>query len=168
VSEPKRVGAIEIDQDLDHARSLWRVQRIGWLLMLLFVIGGVLGLFGKGPLAADQARAPGLTLDYDRFTRHGAISAIRAEVGPEAIQGDSLQLWMTRGYIDAIELESIVPEPASVETRGDLVVFTFAAGERSQPTHVTFNVRPEGYGSEDARAGIEGGGSVSFRQFIYP
>jgi hypothetical protein len=59
-------------------------------------------------------------------------------------------------------------QPESVETRGDLVLFTFAIGERAQPTHVTFNVRPDEYWSQDARAGIEGGGSVSFRQFIYP
>src|SRR5688500_11374240 len=69
VSEPKRVGAIEVDQDLDHVRSLWRVQRVGWVIMLLLVIGGLLGLFGKGPLAEHQVQTNGLTLDYDRFAR---------------------------------------------------------------------------------------------------
>lgn len=168
MSEPKRVGSIEVDQDLDHVRSLWRVQRIGWVIMLLLVIGGLLGLFGNGPLAESQAQADGLTLDYDRFARHGAMSELRAEVGPQAIRGDTLKLWMTRGYLDGVALETVVPEPESVETRGDLVLFTFATADRSQPTHVTFNVRPEEYWSQGARAGIEGGASVSFRQFIYP
>ncbi|HJU67539.1 MAG TPA: hypothetical protein VJ650_04755 [Gemmatimonadaceae bacterium] len=168
MSEPKRVGTIEVDQDLDHARSLWRVQRIGWLLMLLLIVGGVLGLFGNGPLAEDRAQAGALTFDYDRFARHGALSELRAEVGPRALQSDTLKLWMTRSYLEAVELESIVPEPESVETRGDLVVFQFATAERSQPTQITFSVRPARYWSHGARAGIDGGGSVSFRQFIYP
>lgn len=168
MAEPKRVGAIEVDQNLDHARSLWRVQRVGWVIMLLVVIGGLLGLFGNGPLAEDHARTEGLTLDYDRFARHGAASSLRADVGPPAVRGDTLKLWFTRDFIDGLEIESVVPEPERVETRGDRVVFAFTHTEPSGPARVTFNVRPHGYWTQRARAGIDGGGSVSFRQFIYP
>lgn len=168
MAEPNRVGAIEVDQNLDHARSLWRVQRVGWVIMLLIVIGGLLGLFGNGPLAEDRARAEGLTLDYDRFARHGAASSLRVEVRPEAVRGDTLKLWITRDFIDGLKLESVVPEPASVETRGDLLVFAFAHPEPPGPTRITFNVRPDEYWTQRARAGIDGGGSLSFRQLIYP
>jgi hypothetical protein len=168
VGEPHRVGLIEVDQDLDHARSLWRVQRAGWVVMLLIVIGAVLGLFGHGPLAEGQARTDGLTVDYDRFARHGATSSLRAEAGPETLRGDTLKLWMTRDYLDGVAIESVIPEPQRVETRGDLVLFTFMTAERSQPTRITFNMRPDEYWSEHARAGIDGGGSVCFRQFVYP
>ncbi len=168
MGEPHRVGLIEVDQDLDHARSLWRVQRVGWVVMLLIVIGASLGLFGHGPLADGQARAEGLTLDYDRFARHGATSSLRAEIEPRALRGDTLTLWMTREYLEGIEIESVIPEPARVVTRGDLVLFTFMTAERSQPARITFNLRPDEYWSEHARAGIAGGEGVSFRQFIYP
>ena len=168
MGEPHRVGLIEVDQDLDHARSLWRVQRFGWVVMLLIVIGAALGLFGHGPLADGQARAEGLTLNYDRFARHGATSSLEAEIEPQALRGDTLTLWMTRKYLEGAELESVIPEPARVATRGDLVVFTFMTAERSRPTRITFKLRPDEYWSEHARAGIDGGESVSFRQFIYP
>lgn len=168
MGEPHRVGLIEVDQDLDHARSLWRVQRVGWAVILLIVIGATLGLFGHGPLADGQARAEGLTLEYERFARHGAASSLRAEIQPQALRGDTLTLWMTRNYLERAELESILPEPERVVTRGDLVVFTFMIAERSRPTRITFNLRPDEYWSARARAGIDGGGSVVFRQFIYP
>lgn len=168
MGEPHRVGLIEVDQDLEHARSLWRVQRVGWVVMFLILLGAALGLFGHGPLADGQARAEGLTLSYDRFARHGAASSIEAEIEVQALRGDTVALWMTRNYLEGAELESVIPEPERVVTRGDLVVFTFMTGERSQPTRITFNLRPDAYGSEHARAGIEGGESVSFRQFIYP
>ena len=168
VGEPHRVGLIEVDQDLDHARSLWRVQRVRWGVMLLIMVGAALGLFGHGPLADAQARAEGLTLVYDRFARHGATSSLEAEVEPQALRGDTLTLWMTRSYLDRAELESVIPEPERVGARGDVVVFTFVMTDRSRPTRITFNLRPDAYGSEHVRAGIEGGESVSFRQFIYP
>ena len=168
MGEPHRVGSIEVDQDLDHARSLWRVQRVGWVVILLIVIGATLGLFGHGPLADGQARAEGLTLDYERFARHGATSSLQAEIHPQALRGDTLTLWMTRSYLEGAELESILPEPARVVIRGDLVVFTFMKAGPSRPTRITFNLRPDKYWSAHGRAGIDAGGSVVFRQFIYP
>ena len=168
MGEPHRVGLIEVDQDLDHARSLWRVQRLGWLGMLLIVGAATLGLFGHGPLADGQARAESLTLDYARFARHGATSSLEAVVQPQALRGDTLRLWIARSYLDGVELESVIPEPERVATRDDVVVFTFVTAQRSQPTRITFNLRPDQYWSEHARAGIEGGESVTFRQFIYP
>jgi hypothetical protein len=168
VGEPHRVGLIEVDQDLDHARSLWRVQRAGWVVMLLIVLGAVLGLFGHGPLAEGQARTGGFIMDYDRFARHGATSSLQAEASPQTLRGDTLKLWLTRDYLDGVEIESVIPEPERVETRGDVVLFTFMTAERSQSTRVTFNMRPDEYWSQPARAGIDGGASVSFRQFIYP
>ncbi len=168
MGEPHPVGLIEVDQDLDHARSLWRVQRVGWMVMFLIVIGAALGLFGHGPLADGEVRAQGLTLDYDRFARHGATSSLAAEIEPQALRGDTLTLWMTRNYLEGAELESVMPEPVRVVTRDDLVVFTFMTAERSRPTRITFNLRPSEYWSEHGSAGVDGGGSVSFRQFIYP
>ena len=168
MTDPKRVGSIEIDQDLDHARVLWRVQRLGWIAMLLVIIAGVLGVFGHGPLAKAHASGDGFTLDYDRFARHGATSSLVAEVEPGALRGDTARLWLSRQYLDAVELESVVPEPERVETRGDVVLFTFLATDRSRPARITFKGRPDDYWSKSASAGIDGRGSVSFHQFIYP
>ena len=168
MGEPRRVGLIEVDQDLDHVRSLWRVQRVGWVGMLLILLGAALGLFGHGPLADGQVQAESLTVDYDRFARHGATSSLDAQIEPQALRADTLTLWLTRSYLERAELESVVPEPERVADRGDVVVFTFLTADRSRPMRVTFNLRPDEYGSEHARAGIDGGESVSFRQFIYP
>lgn len=168
MTDLKRVGSIEIDQDLDHARALWRVQRLGWIAMLLVILAGLLGIFGDGPLAKAHASGDGFTLDYDRFARHGAPTSLAAEVEAGALRGDTATLWLSRQYLDALELESVIPEPERVETRDDVVLFTFLAADRSRPARITFKVRPDDYWSKPASAGIDGGGSVSFRQFIYP
>lgn len=168
VAEPKRVGSIEVDQDLDHVRRLWRVQRIGWGVMSLVVLAGLLGLFGRGPLADGHAQASGLTIDYERFARHGATSVLEAEVEPQAQRGDSVKLWVSRDYLDGVELERVIPEPGSVETRENLVLFSFATADRSRPTRITLHMRPQAHWSREVRAGIDGGSALSFRQFIYP
>lgn len=168
MGKPKQVGAIEIDQDLDHARTLWPVQRAGWVVMLLLAIAGLLGVFGNGPLASARAGTAGLTLEYDRFARHGARSALYADIEPTAVRGNTVKLWISQGYLEELEVESVLPEPESVESRGDVLLYTFVTADRSRPTRITLNVRPEGYWSQRASAGVEGGGAVSFRQFIYP
>jgi hypothetical protein len=162
------VGSIEVDQDLDHARVLWRVQRIGWAAMALVILAGLLGLLGsQGPLTRAQASTTGLSIDYDRFARHGATSSLVAEVEP-APQSDTATLWLAREYLDGVEIESVIPDPERTETRDDVVLFTFMAKDRSRPARITFNVRPGQYWSEEIRVGVDGGGSLSVRQFIYP
>ena len=80
----RRVGDLEVSQDLDHEKKFWLVQRIGWALLFLLWLAGVAGLFGSGPLSGSTASAPDLRLEYDRFVRgapaelsEGAWSAIR-------------------------------------------------------------------------------------------
>jgi len=40
------------DSESDHRfhRNEWRLQRIGWVLVALFLVLAVAGLFGNGPL----------------------------------------------------------------------------------------------------------------------
>ena len=42
-AETDRVGDLEIHQDLPFQRRSWTVQRVGWAIMALVVLAGLLG-----------------------------------------------------------------------------------------------------------------------------
>ena len=65
-----RIGDLEVDEDLPFQRRAWVAQRIGWVLMALFVLAAAVGLLGAGPLSHARIDVPGLmTLEYERFAR---------------------------------------------------------------------------------------------------
>jgi hypothetical protein len=160
--------SIEIDQDLDHARALWRVQRVGWIVIALIIIAGAAGAFGDGPLAHASVSSSGLVVRYDRLARHGAPTTIDVEVPPAMRRGDTLRFWIDRRYADGVKIESVTPEPARSETQSDSLWFTVMAPQSTSPARVNIVLRPQDFGSRSGRLGVHGFGSVAFRQFVYP
>lgn len=164
-----RIGDLELDQDLDHARADWRIQRIGWGMMLLFVLAGLAGTFGRGPLAAARANAAGLRLDYERFARHGAETALQFDIDPDAMKNrDEVRVWLDRDFLAGNTIESIVPAPDRVSADGNAIWFTFAVADRSRPARIRFALRPDAIGRRTGRAGVLPDSPVKFRQFIFP
>ena len=60
---------MDIEQDLSFQHREWRRERIGWVVIGLILLAGLLGLFGHHPFArATSQTAKGqLTVEYDRF-----------------------------------------------------------------------------------------------------
>lgn len=164
----KRVGDLEIDQDLDHLRTTWRAQRIGWGVMLLLVIGALAGLLGHGPLAAASVVTEDVRLDYKRFVRHGAVTALRFEVAPGAFTGNEARLWLDREFVEGYEIRSVTPEPDRVSVGGDSLWFTFAVSDPSRPVRINFALQPNAMWLRTGRVGTQSGAPLHFSQFIYP
>ena len=161
-------GGLEFDQDLGHARTLWRVQRAGWAVMALIILGALLGVFGRGPLAHASAESGALRVEYDRIARHGSSSRLRAEVAPAVRRGDTIRVWVDRAFLEGVEIEAVTPEPVQVETRGDALWFTFLAPDSVRTALISLQLRPDDFGSRRGRVGVEGGGAVAFRQLVLP
>jgi len=159
------VGDLQVDQDLDHARSNWRFQRFGWGLMVLTAIAALSGLFVDGPLAEAQASSPGLQLDYDRFARHGAATKLRLQLHPTQSEA---RVWVERRFIEGHDIQTITPEPDRMVASGDSLWLVFGVATPSQPLTITFDLQPIAMGQRHGSIGTEAGPSVEFTQFIYP
>lgn len=164
--ELERVGSLEVHQDMDFQRREWRVQQFGWAVMLLFLVAAVAGLFGAGPISSSTTGEvnSALWVDYERFGRRGAPSRLRVHASPAA---EEFKLLIDRGYLEALKVENISPEPQSAEATGQWVVYTFRVAEPGAPTAVTFEVQPDQIGPLRGRISAEGH-TREFAQFIYP
>ena len=167
--EVKRIGSIEIDQDLDFQRKSWKVQRVGWIIMLLVAFGGLLGVFGDGPFAnATVGDSRTLSIDYQRLVRLSAEEKLAITMGNvPAGSGSTVGVWIDRRWMSRHQVQGIVPEPESTSVAADRVTYHFKTDSRV-PSKVEFDLQTNGIGLIRGRAGIVGGSTVNFNQFSYP
>ncbi|HEV2128712.1 MAG TPA: hypothetical protein VGR22_08850, partial [Thermomicrobiales bacterium] len=88
---PHRIGDLEVDEDIEFQEREWKVQRVGWALMLVVIVLALVGLFGTGPLSAVEREADDgtLVLEYQRFVRHGGRTTFSiAAAGSQAENGE--------------------------------------------------------------------------------
>jgi hypothetical protein len=170
MSDMRRVGDLEISQDLNSQRRSWAVQRFGWVMLALLILAACLGLFGPGPLSramAGQQDDP-LWAEYHRFWRLKSPMSLRLHLGPQAARSGQARVWLSRSYLEAMSVQHVTPPPQHVEAGSDRLTYVFTLSSPERPTTVTFNIEPETPGSISGQVGLENGQTVSFRHFIYP
>ncbi|MDF5723397.1 MAG: hypothetical protein PUP91_23580 [Rhizonema sp. PD37] len=166
----KRVGDLEIEQDLDHQERVWFLQRIAWFVMALATLAGLLGVFGTGVLSNAKAgkQTDPLWVEYERFERFQSQTKLRIHFNPNAERAGEIRVWFKLDYIENVQLQQITPEPKSVEAQSDRLIYTFSHPKPDQPTAVTFYMQPEKIGPLSGSVGLETGSPISFNQLVYP
>lgn len=160
-----RVGDLDIDQQLDVQEMSWRLQRIGWVAMILVVLGGLAGVFGHGPVSRARLGDPSLLeLEYSRFERRTKEAVLRIRL-PTSTAGH-VRLWIDAAYLAGQPLVRVQPEPERTELAdGRLILDLWLSGERPV---VRIDTKPEIFGPVRGRLGLVDGPELAFGQFIYP
>jgi hypothetical protein len=168
--QPKRVGSLEIAQDIDFQRREWRAQRIGWVVMALLVLAAMAGLTGNGVLARATAGGPAdpIRLEYARFDRMQSPSSLRVEVAGDAVGGEVVELLIDRAYLQGVQIEKVVPEPESVRGAENDLLYVFAVAEPGRPLTVSFDLRHNDFGVKGGRVALPDGPALEFGQIVYP
>jgi hypothetical protein len=168
--QPKRVGSLEIGQDLDFQRREWRVQRIGWVVMGLIVLAALIGLTGNGVLARATVSDPAemLRLEYARVDRVQSPSTLAVLIAGDAVVDEQVEMWVDREYLRGISIENVVPEPQEVRSAADGLVYVFAVDQPGEPLTVSFDVRHTAFGAKSGRVALVDGPALDFAQFVYP
>jgi hypothetical protein len=168
MSEDRRVGDLQINQDLDFQRRTWAVQRVAWAVMLLVLAAAVAGLVGPGPLSevtVGAADAP-LRLEYNRFERYQAPAELRLHLKPAA--AGEARVWLSQEFVGSVEIDEVTPEPAAVEAAADRLTYVFRVADASRPVPVTFRFEANAFGPVRGAVGLDGGPQLEFPMFVYP
>jgi hypothetical protein len=171
MSDREKESDIEIEEHLPFQIRSWRMERVGWAVMLTLAVLGLLGVFGRGPLSDARVESPDarLSLHYERFTRRGSASVLEVEFDHVRSEDDSLgTVWFDREFLDGLQIHGITPEPAESESDGDRLVFSFHRSESGARTTVMFDVVAERIGIQWGVIGAGSGPGVRFRQIVYP
>jgi len=158
---------IPIDEDMEFQRVQWRVERIAWAILALFLVLALAGVFAAGPLARATATDPAgrMLVDYPRFLRNGAAARMEVHVAPDGT--GTFTLALDRTFMQAFTLDTVQPAPTMSRASPHGIELTFGAAADG-PGSVFITVTPQGIGVADNRIGVAGGGQALLRQFIYP
>lgn len=164
------LGDLQIDSDMAFSHREWAVERMAWVAMAMILVLAFVGVFGSGPAAWGVARSEGglLEVRYPRFTRFDARVRLGIDVAPEAARGGIFQIEMSRDYLQDFRIDSMVPDPDSVESAGATVRYRFLQAEEGAGLTVSLSMAAEGRGWVDAMVDVPGDKPVVISQFIYP
>ncbi|WP_225930804.1 hypothetical protein [Pseudomonas siliginis] len=77
-----------VQEDMAYQLKVWRFERIGWYLLVLCMLLGLLGLFSRGVLSSQEARSDDgkVQVEYEMFHRNGSTNPLKLSVhtAPEA------------------------------------------------------------------------------------
>lgn len=166
----ERVGDLQVSQDLRFQRRAWVAQRIGWAVMALVVAAAFVGVFGHGITSKGSTTSidGNLKVAYARVARHRAPDTLRFTLAPGAVQGDEARLAFSSKTLDGMTVETVYPEPESVETGADRTVYVFKLAEEGTLTEIVFNVLFEDVGRRHGTVTLDGHQPAEFSQFVFP
>jgi hypothetical protein len=141
------------------------LQRIGWALLLAFVLAGAAGAFGNGALSRVSVRHPGLTIEYERMLRLLVVSEIRVRF--EAPAGAAARIAVEPTRAPELEVRSVMPEPVSERATALGSVYELAAVP-GRALEVVLRCVPRRPGRSAISIHVEGREPVVLRQWVLP
>lgn len=161
----KKIGSLELDDDMRHHQLFWRLKRIGWILMALLVFTAFAGYTGGGWSSEREIINEGIAFTYQKIARRSALAKmyIKSDVSGK----DTLAISFDNNYMRDIMIESINPEPIETITAGATMTFKFLTNRNESEAEVTFFVRPDKHGNMSFNV-TSNGTKVSVKQLIFP
>ena len=169
MSQPHaRIGDLEIDQDLSLQARMWRIQRVGWAIMLVIVLLALAGLFGRGPASktsAGDADGP-LWVEYERFGRYQSSTVLQIHLQRVTTPGPR-QVWISNTYLSGVEIQHIIPDPIAAKMSDGGLLFEIGTADADEAGPLTLYLQFQKMGvlAGDVRSG---GAPVRINQFVYP
>lgn len=159
---------IELDDNAGFERG-WRItQNVVLGLITLALLAAVAGLMGPGLL--PQARIPMQSVPYDvtydRTLRFQAPARIMIEGKKEGSAGSGVSVHVSRDLIDAGGLEGTSPQPISVTSDKDGLLYRFSTAP-GPAGKLILMIRPTRAWLLNSKIAIDGE-PVSLKQFVWP
>lgn len=170
VSDLRRIGDLEINQDLDFQCRCWRVQRIGWTIIALLVLGGLLGVFGRGPFSHTLVSDPSIpvSLEYERFGRYQNRLTLSLHLNAGASEDGKVRLWFSQDFLRQVQIQNITPKPDGAELSPSGTTYIFALALPTDGGDVIVHLEPQAIGLLSGKVGLTESRSITFTQWIYP
>jgi hypothetical protein len=133
-------SGLEVREDRAWQERFWTAQRLGWIVMALFIVVASLGLTGMGgPLASAKAKLGGGTIEYPRITRWQADDQLEVRLDPTS--AGNAELTLSPQFVQLFAISSIQPEPKEVRATTAGHRFTFETDQGEGERVIVFNLR---------------------------
>jgi hypothetical protein len=157
----------EVGSNIQFEHNWWKTETIISGVLSLFVLLGLLGAFGQGPLSKVKAQQDGFTSEYERFTRYRTPTEIVVRLPKEALQAGHVEIWMSGSLLDGARMSNVIPKPDHTTLKSDGIVFDFTTDVTTDKAHVVFVQEPTKAGKISGQISASGH-NWNISSFVYP
>ena len=154
-------------EDMPFQLRSWRAERIGWAVMALLLVAGLIGVFFHGPVSYAVGKSVDgyLAIEYERFAHKTALTHFVIRVSPPV--PDQVLVRLSPAFASTHDTDSVEPRPIRSSGGSYGLEFVFA---RSAAGDLAIHIaaRPKRFGFMSLHVEVEGRGAVNIGQFIYP
>ncbi|HAL44974.1 MAG: hypothetical protein A2Y12_06615 [Planctomycetes bacterium GWF2_42_9] len=153
---------IQINDDIGFQKKIWVLERIFWVLLFLFIVICILGVFGQSPFGPASIEKNDLKITYDKFLKFKDPSTIKIIIPANA----NPVLGISKDYMESLEEVSFIPFPDKNFYADNQIKYIFMA-DQSKPIEITisFNAGKNG----KLKGYLKNNGTViNFSQYVYP
>jgi hypothetical protein len=163
---PKDDVSKGLHETMPFQRREWVVQRIGWTLMGLVLLAGLLGVFGGGPLAHRTSANAALAVEYDWLTRRDSQTSWKLTPRTPPVDGRH-RVALDANWAQHIRINAIQPEPESARLAEGRWVYVFEARE-VPGLPIVFHVEARKMGPLEGSIVFNDAPPLQIAQFVYP
>ncbi len=164
------VQNIEVGYDHDFLQRWMRFEKVAWIVMVIALIAGLAGVFGRGPLAKTTVKAgDGTEIRFERVARNKTPALVEIRLPETLAGGKMLKIRIEGDLLNRGRLQRIVPQPAREIpiSHGLIAEIPIDAGD--QPGKIDITQEPGAPGRLWNRITLENTGTrVEFSQIVLP
>jgi hypothetical protein len=159
---------LDVEQDDKFQKREWRVEKLGTVLLVLFILAGLLGFLGHGPFSQTtvESEAGTVQVDYQRIIHHLTDEDLSFQISGDAVQNDKVTLVLTGPWTSEVDITGISPQPSTQYAVPGGVALEFEV-LRPGDLEINLSYRSNGFWLLDAQATV-GDDSVGFPQLVLP
>ena len=154
--------SLEIDESPGLHKIGWIIQPYAWGFILIFIIAGLLGLFGKGFLSNKVITNDFYKIKYEKSLREGSLTAFEVH---DISGSEKTVIGIPVRYLSYFITQSIVPEPSEISYTGKSVQYIFQGIATDK--QVIFYLEPRRTGKANTDITINNR-SFHISNFIFP
>lgn len=145
----------------------WAIaQKIAWGVVSFFVLLGVTGVLGKGPLSKSSlALGDDAVLEYDRVLRHQAPAQLVIRLR-NTTPADT-RIWLARALFEQAQVSRITPRPNREIVAPDGITYEFSMAGAGAGV-VVFDIVPAHAGKLAISLGVGGRQPTPVSSIILP
>ena len=164
-----RIGDLEINQDLSVQERMWKIQRVGWAIMLVVIFLGLIGLFGHGPISWTSAgnKAQGFWVEYERFVRNQSQSTLLIHL-PTMNGSDRVSFWLNDTFVAGVEIQHMTPAPRATAEMDHGVLYEIDLVDKQEQVLIILPLIHQRSGWLAGELRSPGAVPVKFTQLVYP
>lgn len=153
---------LEIDEELEAHKRGWSAQKAGLVLIFGLLLLAAAGVFGNGPASKTRITKEQITIESERFYRHGARMELKIHVVDA--KADGVTVTFPNEYLQKFRVESILPEPKENKSTDGEVSYTFQGNGKMD---ITFHLSPGTQGTITGEVFVNEK-PFQLKTFVYP